>query len=193
MGLFDMFASKTVNQLGNTVKQGVRDAVSNKKEKIVFESLPESYGQFVNLPQASMATPFQTAAMAVLAFCFYPKDSELCFEMIDFLRGPRPMNGADRQFIADRFREKNYVPRSYFMGANPDNDYQPSSPYTVTVSENPHSYDADGIAKLFIASGGADTPRPIQLRKAKDGKWYLWEYSSILLDVRKPESSNPWA
>ena len=44
MGLFDMFASKTVNQLGNTVKQGVRDAVSNKKEKIVFESLPESYG-----------------------------------------------------------------------------------------------------------------------------------------------------
>ncbi|MCI7085060.1 MAG: hypothetical protein PUB41_06185 [bacterium] len=193
MGLFDMFASKAVNQLGNTVKQGVRDAVSNKKEKIVFESLPESYGQFVNLPQASMATPFQTAAMAVLAFCFYPKDSELCFGMIDFLRGPRPMNGADRQFIADRFREKNYVPRSYFMGANPDNDYQPSSPYTVTVSENPHSYDADGIAKLFIASGGADTPRPIQLRKAKDGKWYLWEYSSILLDVRKPESSNPWA
>ena len=193
MGLFDMFASKTVNQLGNTVKQGVRDAVSNKKEKIVFESLPESYGQFVNLPQASMATPFQTAAMAVLAFCFYPKDSELCFGMIDFLRGPRPMNGADRQFIADRFREKNYVPRSYFMGANPDNDYQPSSPYTVTFSENPHSYDADGIAKLFIASGGADTPRPIQLRKAKDGKWYLWEYSSILLDVRKPESSNPWA
>ena len=193
MGLFDMFASKAVNQLGNTVIEVVRDAVSNKKEKIVFDSLPESYEQFVNLPQASMATPFHTAAMAVLAFCFYPKDSELCFEMIDFLRGPRPMNGADRQFIADRFREKDYVPRSYFMGATPDNDYQPSSPYTVAVSENPHSYDADGIAKLFIASGGADTPRPIQLRKAKDGKWYLWEYSSILLDVRKPESSNPWA
>lgn len=47
--------------------------------------------------------------------------------------------------------------------------------------------------KLFIPSGGADAPRPIQLRKAKDGKWYLWEYSSILLDIRKPESSNPWA
>ena len=37
-------------------------------------------------------------------------------------------------------------------------------------SENPHSYDVQGMAKLFIPSGGADSPRPIQLCKAKDGK-----------------------
>lgn len=193
MGLFDMFASKAANQLGNAVKQGVSNAVNNKKEKIVFNSLPETYEQFISLPQASLSTPFQTAAMAVLAFCYYPKDSELCYRMIDFLRGPRPMNGADKQFIADRFRDKDYVPRSYFAGATPGNDYQPAAPYTVEVRENQYTYATDGIAKLFIPSGGADDPRPIQLRKAKDGKWYLWEYSSILLGIRQPESSNPWA
>lgn len=193
MGLFDMFASKAANQLGKAVKQGVSNAVNNKREKIVFNSLPETYEQFISLPQASLSTPFQTAAMTVLAFCFYPKDSELCYRMIDFLRGPRPMNGADKQFIADRFRDKDYVPRSYFAGTTPSNDYQPSVPYTVEVRENQYTYSTDGIAKLFIPSGGADDPRPIQLRKAKDGKWYLWEYSSILLGIRQPESSNPWA
>lgn len=193
MGLFDMFASKAANQLGNAVKQGVSNAVNNKKERIVFSSLPETYEQFVVLPQASLSTPFETAAMAVLAFCYYPKDRELCYKMIDFLRGPRPMNSSDKSFIADRFREKDYVPRSYFAGATPANDYQPQSPYTIEVRENQYTYSVDGIAKLFIPSGGADDPRPIQLRKAKDGKWYLWEYSSILLGIRQPESSNPWA
>lgn len=193
MGLFDTFASKAANQFGNAVKQGVSNAVNNKKEKIVFNTLPESYEQFISLPQASMSTPFQTAAMAVLAFCFYPKDSEMCYKMVDFLRGPRPMNGMDRQFIADRFRAKDYVPRSYFEGATPANDYQPVAPYTLEISENQYSYDQQGMAKLFVKSGGADSPRPLQLRKAKDGKWYLWEYSSVLLDIRQPESLNPWA
>ena len=131
--------------------------------------------------------------MAVLALCFYPKDKELCYKMIEFLCGPRQMTGSDKQFIADRFRDKDYVPRSYFAGATPSNDYQPTAPYTVEVRENQYTYATDGIAKLFIPSGGADDPRPIQLRKAKDGKWYLWEYSSILSGIRQPESSNPWA
>lgn len=131
--------------------------------------------------------------MAVLAFCFYPKDCELCYRMLDFLRGPRPLNGSDKSFICDRFSDKDYVPRSYFAGATPNHDYQPVAPYTIEVSENQYSYDEQGYAKLFIKSGGADSPRPIKLRKAKDGKWYLWEYSSILSGIRQPESSNPWA
>ena len=192
MGLFDKLAGKAANQLGDTLKQTIQNA-GNKSERVVFNSLPETYEQFISLPQASLSTPFQTAAMTVLAFCFYPKDSELCYRMIDFLRGPRPMNGSDKQFIADRFRDKDYVPRSYFAGATPSNDYQPVAPYTVELRENQYTYATDGIAKLFIPSGGADDPRPIQLRKAKDGKWYLWEYSSILLGIRQPESANPWA
>lgn len=191
MGLFDMFAGKAINQVGNSVKQAVQNA-GNKTERIVFDTLPQSYEQFISLPSAAMSTPFQTAAMTVLALCFYPQNSELSLKMLDFLRGPRPLNGADKQFIADRFRAKVYVPRSYFVGSTPENDYQPNAPYTVEVSENQYSYEEQGIAKLFISSGGADSPRPIKLRKAKDGKWYLWE-QFLLTDIRKPESTNPWA
>ena len=82
--------------------------------------------------------------------------------------------------------------RSYFNGATPQNDYAPSEPYTVTVSENPYSRDNAGYLKLFIRSGGADSPRYVTLRNAKDGKWYLWE-QFLLSDIRAPESTNPWA
>jgi hypothetical protein len=160
---------------------------------VVFNTIPEDLDSFKALPQAAMSTPFDTAAMAIVALSTYPKDKDLSLQMLEYLRGPRPMNGMDKQFIADRFRGKDYVPRSYFADAVPGNDYAPSKPYTVAVSENAYSYGNQGYAKLFIRSGGADDPRPITLREAKDGKWYLWEYSSILLGVRPPESTNPWA
>ena len=195
MGFFDMLANKAANQIGNSVKQGLNNVAtkgSNKTEKIVFENMPMSYEEFISLPEAKLTTPFETAALTVLAFCFYPMNKDMSLKMLDYLRGPRPLSGIDKSFIADRFRDKNYVPRSYFNGATPDNDYMPTEPYTIEISENPYSYDNQGMAKLYIRSGGADSPRAIDLRKAKDGKWYLWE-QYILSDIRQPESANPWA
>ena len=164
----------------------------NKFVDVVFADLPENAEQFKALPQAQLATPFDTAALTVLAFCFYPKDKAASLAMLNYLRGPRPLSPYDEQFIRDRFMDKDYVPRSYFMGAVPANDYQPSQPYTVRVSENPYSYQNEGYARMFLTSGGADSQRYIDLRLAKDGKWYLWE-QYILSGIREPESSNPWA
>ena len=202
MALFDMFKSKAENAIkksvNSAVTQGVNKAASavsnlgNKKEKIVFRNLPSTFEEFASLPQAALSTPFDTAAMTVLAFCYYPQNKDLALQMVNYLRGPRPLSGGDISFIADRFRDSDYVPRSYFEGATPDNNYLPAEPYSIVVSENPYSYQNDGYATLYITSGGADSPRSIQMRKAKDGKWYLWE-QFILADIRKPESENPWA
>ena len=191
MAFFDRLKNQAASAITEAVKQTAAN-IGTKTEKIVFADIPESLEAFKSLPQAALSTPFDTAAMTVVALSVYPANKELCFQMLDYLRGPRPMNGADKQFIADRFCDKDYVPRSYFEGATPNNDYMPATPYTVTVKSDPHSYDEQGIAKLFIPSGGADSPRPIKLRQAKDGKWYLWE-QYLLTGIREPESSNPWA
>ena len=191
MAFFDRLKNQAASAMAGAVRQTVA-GIGCKTEKIVFEDLPESLEAFKALPQAALSTPFDTAALTVAALCLFPADRELCYQMLDYLRGPWPMNGMDKQQIADRFRDKDYVPRSYFEGAVPGNDYSPSVPYTVTVKSDPHSYDEQGIAKLFIPSGGADDPRPIKLRQAKDGKWYLWE-QYLLSGIRQPESSNPWA
>ncbi len=202
MALFDMFKSKAENavkkSVNSAVNQGISKATSavsnmgNKKEKIVFNSLPSTFEEFTSLPQAALSTPFDTAAMTVLAFCYYPQNKDLALQMVNYLRGPRPLSGGDVSFIADRFRDSDYVPRSYFEGSTPANDYTPAEPYTIVVSENPYSYQNDGYATLYITSGGADSPRSVQMRKAKDSKWYLWE-QFILVGIRQPESVNPWA
>ena len=202
MALFDMFKSKAENAIkksvNSAVTQGFNKATSavsnlgNKKEKIVFSSLPSSFEEFASLPQAALSTPFETAAMTVLAFCYYQQNKDLALQMLNYLRGPRPLSGGDISFIADRFRDSDYVPRSYFEGSTPANDYTPAEPYTIIVSENPYSYQNEGYATLYITSGGADAPRSVQMRKAKDGKWYLWE-QFILVGIRQPESANPWA
>lgn len=184
MGLFD------------DLKQPVSGAApaqgSNRTVAVTFPKLPDTLEEFKALPQAQLATPFDTAALTVLALCFYPKDAALSLAMLDVLKGPKPLSAYDKQFIRDRFADKDYVPRSYFSGATPQNNYVPAEPYTVSVSENPYSYQEQGYAKLFLQSGGADSPRAVQLRQAKDGKWYLWE-QFLLAGIRQPESENPWA
>lgn len=183
MGLLDNLLGKAIDV--------ARQAAGTKE--ISFSAVPSSLEAFKALPQASLETPYDTAALTVLALCLYPENNNLSLAALDFLRGPNPLSGIDKQFIADRFTDKKvYVPRSYFSGATPKNDYTPSQPWTVRITAGPYAYQNEGYAKLQLYSGGADSPREVLLRKAKDGKWYLWE-QYLLSDIRPPESENPWA
>ena len=175
------------NQAPNAAPNG-----GNRSVAVVFDDIPQTLATFSALPQAAMQRPSDTAALFIAAMCVYPRDTQTALQMIDVLKGPQPLSGYDKQFIADRMRGKDYVPRSYFVGATPENNYMPTHPYTIMVSENPYSYQEQGYAKLFLKSGGADSPRPIQLRQAKDGKWYLWE-QFLLADIRPTADSDPWA
>lgn len=191
MSLFDKLKQQALNAVGSGIKNSVQE-MGRKTVPITVSSLPANAEEFKSMPQAAMTTPFDTAAMTVVALCIYPFNREASLQMLNILRGPRPLSNHEISFIADRFRDKDYVPRSYFEGATPDNDYEPQAPYTIVVSDGPYSYQNEGYAKLYIRSGGADSPREVLLRQAKDGKWYLWD-QFLLLDIRQPESANPWA
>lgn len=188
MGIFDQLKSKAKIAVGSAVTN-----LGNKREVFTFAALPESVEQLKALPEAAMDTPFKTAALTICALCAFAADSDIGVEMLNHLRGPRPLNGQEISFIKDRFRgDRTYLPFSYFSGATPDNNYTPTEPYTVTVTSDPHSYDEDGYARLYIACGGADSPRPVKLRKKGDGQWCLWE-QYLLTDIRQPKSADPWA
>lgn len=212
MGLFDKLKSTAVGAVNSSVsgvsrqitsqaRQGVQGAINNavkgigtKKETFVFSSLPESLAEMQSLPEASLDTPFKAAALTVLALCAYSADRSIGTEMLNWLRGPRPMNGQDISFLNDRFRDgKTYLPFTYFSGSTPDNGYTPTQPYTIVIESNHTSNDEDGYMKLFIPCGGADDPRPIKLRqRGSDGKWFLWE-QYLLTGVRLPKEQDPWA
>ena len=169
---------------------------SDKSVQVEFSAMPATLAEFTALPQAAMQTPFDTAALLVAALCAYPHGKDESIAMINYLKGPAPLSNREITFIADRMAQNNkvgFLGASYLNGATPQNDYAPAAPYTVVVSENLYSYDTEGCAKLFLKSGGGDSPRSVTMRLAKDGKWYLWEFSTILTDIRAPESTNPWA
>ena len=102
-------------------------------------------------PEANLSTPYQTAVMTVLALCAYAADKNRGIEMLNWLRGPRPLNGQEISFLNDRFRGgKTYLPYTYFAGATPDNGYTPAQPYTITVECGHFSEEEAGYMKLFI-------------------------------------------
>ena len=114
MGLFDK------------MKQAAANVSGNQTVTFTFQELPESLAQMQALPEASLDTPFKTAALTVCALCAYGADKNIGKEMLNWLRGPRPLNGQDISFLNDRFRDgKSYIPFSYFVGASPENGYTP--------------------------------------------------------------------
>ena len=67
MGLFDRLKNQPAENASAPAEKG-----GNKSKRIVFERLPENLEEFKMLPQAGLVDPFDTAALTVLAFCFYP-------------------------------------------------------------------------------------------------------------------------
>ena len=193
MSIFDRLKRGAAEAAKNAV-QNAAASFSEKRETFTFTALPESLAELQALPEADLDTPFKTAALTVCAICAYAADREIGTEMLNWLRGPRPLSGGDISFLNDRFRNgKTYVPFSYFKGAKPDNDYTPDEPYTLTIFTNPYSDANEGYMKVFLESGGADNPREIVLRqRGSDGKWFLWE-QYILVGIRDPKSADPWA
>lgn len=188
MSIFD----KMKQVVGETVEDA-DISLENKKESFTFMALPENLTQMQALPEASLDTPFQTAALTVCALCVYAVDKQAGLEMLNWLRGPRPLNGPEISFLDDRFRGgKTYLPFSYFIGAVAENNYTPKEPFQIVIESNHTSDVEEGYKKLFISCGGADRPRPIKLRKKGDGRWFLWE-QYLLTDIQKPKALNPWA
>lgn len=160
----------------------------------VFNSLPQNLEELKALPEADLQDPFKAAALTVLALCVYPKNRDDSLEMIEYLCGPAGVSAYDKSFIKDRFSDKDYVPRSYFKGASVENNYEPTKPYTLCISDNPYSYTNENYATLFLTSGGADNPRSVTLRqKPSTGEWFANQYGGLLMSIKTPKALDPWA
>ena len=94
MGIFDQMKSKAQSQIKTAARSAMQN-MGNQRETFTFTALPESVAQMQALPEAAMDTPFKTAALAVCALCAFAADQAVGTELLNFLRGPRPLNGQD--------------------------------------------------------------------------------------------------
>jgi len=199
MSILDSLRKQARSQLKKEAAKAVSDTVQNigksrsRSETFTFSALPTSVNELRALPEATLDSAFKTTALTILALCRYESDQTAALEMLDFLKGPAEVSTYEKQFIGERLRGKEYKARSFLAGATPENSYQPATPYTITVSENPYSFDEENWATLYVTSGGADNPRPIKLRKKPStGQWFLNDIQ-CLADIRVPVAEDPWA
>ena len=177
MGLLD-FLSKQANK---------------NSETFSFAELPADLAALQALPEASLDTPFKTAALTVAALCSFEANESAMHAMLDFLKGPDSLSAYEKQFLRDRLAGKAYKSFSFFAGATPENGYKPSVPYRITVSATPYSFDTENWATLYVQSSGADSPKSIKLRKKPStGQWFLNDIQ-CLSDIRLPAAEDPWA
>lgn len=204
MGFFDLLkkfagsnlkteASKAMNNAVNSAVNSVGKG-KNRSERFTFTSVPQSLAELKALPEASLDTPFKTAALTVLALCLYKNNNiEASLEILDFLKGPENVSPYEKQFYKERLTGKEYIPYSFFDGATSDNGYTPSEPLTISIYENPYSFDNDNWATLWLKSDGADNMRSIKFRKKPStGQWFLNDIQ-CLSEIRLPKEADVWA
>ena len=193
MGLFDSIARSAVSgAVSNAVSGAVNEAVK-KRETFTFTTIPRSVEELKALPESDLSTPFKTCALTMLVLLNYTNDVNATIEMLNFLKGPDPVNEYQKQFLRDRLQGKDYVVRSFFEGSSPQNNYIPTEPLKITVYDNPYSYPEAGWATLHMDSTGADSPRQIKCRlKPSTNQWFMVE-NLALSDIRTPAAADPWA
>lgn len=199
MGLFDSLKHMAESTIRKEATKAVSNAVNsigkgkNRSERFTFEALPQNLAELQARGEASLDSPFKTAALTVACLCLFKSNPDAMYEMLDFLKGPESVSGYEKQFIGERLRGKEYIPFSYFDGADVQNGYTPTSPMTIEIYENPYSFDNEHWATLWLKSGGADNMRSIKFRqKPSTGQWFLNDIQ-CLSEIRLPAEADPWA
>lgn len=170
----------------------VRTSAAGAVKTVVASAMPQSPD---DLRAFDLTDPYQSAAAAICALAVFENDFETGFSMLDHVMGPASPGPFDRDFIKGQLRQYPYVMRAYFEGASVDNDYRPSS-CAVTLRDDPYCRPESGYFKLFAVNAGADSPRPLMLRKkGSTGEWFISSdsYKGMMAGIRKPKSDDPWA
>lgn len=164
-------------------------------ETVTIEKIPASVEEFLTMRDKLAVTPEGGAVMFVAALITYVENYDLglqfftiamdqsALEKGNVYKGYKP--GRNIYYHLDRFKEarRARTPWSYVSGTKPQGGYQAEAPYSFNFSTNSYSMQYDGSIKLFIDCSGADSPRPIRMKKNDKGLWKAVEFSSLFLDV----------
>lgn len=171
----------------------------SSEKTVELGELPGTMDEFLLLRDKLADSPEGGAALFVAAMIGYTEDPDLGTDMFtialdrsrltekaDGYKGYAPV-GTVMSYPKQYLTSKPYIARSYIVGTSPENGYAlPAPPVTVRISTNPHSEQANGDIKVFIACNGADSPRPVILRRNNRGIWKAVNINSLFVGIRPP-------
>jgi hypothetical protein len=168
---------------------------------LTFDSIPATVEEFIILRDTMGTTPEGGAVLTVIAMLRFADDpvAGMTFFTVMLVNDGSQHRGtakggykglepsAGNQMMINKLADAPWLARSYVTGATPENGYAlPAAPWTITIMRRADSDQPDGSVKLFVVSSGADTPRPIRLKKNDKGIWKIAEFSSLFVGVKNP-------
>ncbi|MBM9590777.1 hypothetical protein JWG41_10000 [Leptospira sp. 201903075] len=167
------------------------------RNAVVIPSEPTTIEEFKSLQSSLATTPEGGAAILVLAISLYGKNQDFGRKTITLSvliknrqksTKPTAVEGVDLgngdQFLLGQLDKYKMLTNGYWKGAEPSNGYTPSLPLTVETYTNPYSGDeSTGKIKLFVATRGASSFRPVSVEKDSDGLWRSKEMSSLFVGM----------
>ncbi|MDZ4726421.1 MAG: hypothetical protein SH817_09700 [Leptospira sp.] len=167
------------------------------RPEVTFSSVPQSMADFEALQTSLSSTPEGAVAVVVMAIHLYGKDTTMGNHALvtsilkkNRSRSTKPtaykgedLGNGDR-FLVGQLDKYKMLANGYFKGAEPANGYTPSNPLTVETFTNPYSgEESSGKIKLFVATRGASSFRPVTVEKESDGVWRVKEFSSLCVGM----------
>lgn len=160
--------------------------------EVIINQLPTTLEEFKAMEIMDLTKPENTCALFLCALNLYTKDKNAGIDAVNILKGPVQLSAYEKSFIADRLRDKLYLPLVYFEGATPENNYTPNEPFTLKLYPDGRPQDMEeGYLRLYLQTAGADSKRAIKMR-SKGDEWFIWEYPGIVTDVRMPHKEDPF-
>lgn len=163
--------------------------------------VPTTIEDFVELRNQLASTPEGGAATFVVAMMMYTENETLGMQAFTVVldqnnlveggtksvyMGYSPSLGVQQDIRNYYGKHKDHLANSYIVGTSHTDNYKLSSaPYKMAFTRNRYTEQTDGSMRIFIKCNGADTPRPITLKKNNRGIWKVTNYSSLFVGVRK--------
>jgi len=165
-------------------------------QNVKIADQPGNVEDFVTLHNAVATTPEGGAAMFLLALKIYvdnPKLGEQCLVIsVDksLLKEGKVYKGyklgeTDMDLIKRNLNNNKLIPNSYIIGSKPESSYKVKLPFEYEFNVNLLGKAKDGT-KVFVKSSGADSKRPMVLKKNNRGLWKATTWSSVLANIKAP-------
>lgn len=174
-------------------------ALWGQSQSIQLPGSPVTLESFLEYRDQVADTPEGGAAVLLQALLLYAEDQTLGHDAMvialdrcrlreneEGYRGFSPAGDVE-DYLERYIMSRPYIARSYVVGTSPQTQYELPQDREISVSRNSSSEIAPDRVKVFIASSGADSPRPVTLIRNNRGVWKASELSSLFVGVRPPE------
>jgi len=168
----------------------------NAQKTIETDKIPTTVEEFLAFRDKVAKTPEGGASVMAMALILYTQNQELGKQALtialdrsqlskgDVYKGFQPPTSIN--FHLQNLKGSPYIARSYVVGTSPEGAYKLPSKIKFKLTQNSYSENPNGDIKVFVQCSGADSPRPVSLRKNNRGIWKAVNYNSLFVGIRYP-------